>query len=270
MSKKFAYSDEEGKFLVKLARKSLTSYLKDGTTVSVPSDAPESLKKKSGVFVTLNIYSDKKENLDLRGCIGRPYPRQSLLTATIDSAIDSGINDYRFPNVRLKDLDNIVFEVTALTPPVEITAKTPEDRLNNIEIGIDGLILERNNAPPGYGGLFLPQVPVEWHWNKEEYLTHLCGKARMSSDMWRKVDQTNLYKFQGEIFHIAISARDLHRIGGHLHGCIRCHKFGHGAVFRDKLPILSIQVSGGLIGQKAGSLRTGHHIRQHELNGLKR
>ncbi len=201
MSKNFAYTDSEGEFLVKLARKSLTVYLEEKSHIPVPKEVPKILQNKSGIFVTLNIYEKGKEKLKLRGCIGRPYPSQPLVKATIDSAIDSGIHDPRFSNVKLSDLDKIVFEITALTPPVKIEANTPQERLDAVEIGIHGLIIERVNAPPGHGGLFLPQVPVEWHWNKEEYLTQLCGKARISGNMWREIERTNLYKFQGEIFH---------------------------------------------------------------------
>ena len=201
MSKNFAYSNSQGELLVKLARKSLTTYLQEGVNIPIPKDIPEILQKKSGIFVTLNVYEKGKEKLRLRGCIGRPYPSLPLVKATIDSAIDSGIHDPRFSHVKLSDLDKIVFEITALTPPVKIEANTPQGRIDAVEIGIHGLIIERTKALPGHGGLFLPQVPVEWHWNKEEYLTQLCGKAGIQGNMWKKIELTNLYKFRGEIFH---------------------------------------------------------------------
>lgn len=201
MNKNFAYTDNEGELLVKLARKSLTTYLTEGKNIPIPENIPESLKKKSGIFVTLNVYEKGKEKMKLRGCIGRPYPSLPLVKATIDSAIDSGIHDPRFSHVKLSDLDNIVFEITALTPPVKIEEETHQGRLDAVEIGIHGLIIERIGALPGHGGLFLPQVPVEWHWNKEEYLTQLCGKAGIPGNMWKEIERTNLYKFRGEIFH---------------------------------------------------------------------
>jgi uncharacterized protein (TIGR00296 family) len=195
----YAYSDAEGIYLVKLARRSLTEYLKSNKKIAIPNDAPEILKKNSGIFVTLQTFS-KKGDLDLRGCIGRPFPEDPLVVATIDSAIDAGTEDYRFGRVQLKELDNIIFEITALTPPEKIEAKDVQGRLDAIKIGRDGLLIRRKGSLPGHGGLFLPQVPIEWHWNKEEYLTELCGKARISPDMWKKVDQTELLKFRGEIF----------------------------------------------------------------------
>lgn len=196
----YVFSDEEGKYLVKLARRSLTEYLKNNKKIKIPEDAPQKLKMNAGIFVTLHIYSQKDPKLDLRGCIGRPYPEQTLLQAAIDSSIDSGINDWRFAQVSLNELDNILVEVTALTPPEKIEGNTPEDRLNAIEIGKDGLMIELKSAPKGRGGLFLPQVPVEWKWNKQQYLIELCGKAGLPGNFWKKTDRTNLYKFQGEIF----------------------------------------------------------------------
>ncbi|MHA1819052.1 MAG: TIGR00296 family protein [Promethearchaeota archaeon] len=200
MENKFIYSEEEGKFLVKLAREALTEYIKSGKRISVPKETPQKLLKKSGVFVTIKTFKENTENLPLRGCIGRPYPTYPLAEATIISAIDSGINDWRFRRVSAKELEDIVFEVTALTPPVEIHAKTLQERLDAIEIGRDGLICELKGAPKGQGGLFLPQVPVEWHWDKETYLKELCGKAGLPSSLWNDLEKIRLYKFQGEIF----------------------------------------------------------------------
>jgi uncharacterized protein (TIGR00296 family) len=194
----FAYTDAEGIFLVQLARKTLTTFIESKKKIDAPKDAPAKLKEKSGVFVTLHVYSKGKKRMDLRGCIGRPYPEQSLLQATIDSAIDAGIHDSRFPLVKSSELDNIIFEITALTPPELIKATTPQGRLDAVEIGRDGLIIEMKHSASG--GLFLPQVPIEWHWDVKTYLEELCGKARMAEDKWKKIDETNLYKFQGEIF----------------------------------------------------------------------
>mgnify|MGYP006306844655 FL=1 len=157
---RFIYSDEEGEYLVRLARKSLTYYLQNGSKLPVPEDAPEKLSQKSGVFVTLRVFSNKPR-MDLRGCIGRPSPKQMLLKGTIDAAIDSGLNDWRFNEVTLSELDNIVFEVTALTPPELITGDKPQKILDSIELGKDGLIIAMRNAPEDQGGLFLPQVPIK-------------------------------------------------------------------------------------------------------------
>ena len=77
---------------------------------------------------------------------------------------------------------------------------TTQARLDSIKIGRDGLIISIRGAPKGRGGLFLPQVPVEWNMSKEVYLTELCAKAGISSELWKDVKKTKLSKFKGEIF----------------------------------------------------------------------
>jgi uncharacterized protein (TIGR00296 family) len=198
MSENYAYTDEEGIFLVQLARKSMEMYVQKKQKIQVPIETPFKLRSNSGVFVTLNIYRPNAERFDLRGCIGRPYPQQPLVEAVIDAAIDSATRDPRFPSVNSVELNELIVEVTALTPPIEVKAKSLEERLEAIVIGRDGIIIQDRK---GFrGALFLPQVPVEWKWTKEEYFSRLCEKAGLPNHVWKDVHITKLMKFQGEIF----------------------------------------------------------------------
>ncbi|MCX8162706.1 MAG: AMMECR1 domain-containing protein, partial [Candidatus Bathyarchaeota archaeon] len=73
----YRYTDEEGSFIVKLARRSIEEYLSRGVVIDPPPDTPSKLYAKSGVFVTLNkLVGGVKE---LRGCIGFPYPTHPLV-----------------------------------------------------------------------------------------------------------------------------------------------------------------------------------------------
>lgn len=187
------YTDEEGVFLVKLARRTIDTYLRTGSKLSVPTDTPEKLREKSGVFVTLNTIRSGK--VELRGCIGRPYPSQPLGEATIDSAIDSAVNDPRFSPVRPDELDSILVELSVLTPPKRLDYDDPDELLSLIKIGRDGLIAIRGQMR----GLLLPQVPVEWGWDVKEFLEHTCSKAWLHKDAWRDL-KTEFWAFQAEIF----------------------------------------------------------------------
>lgn len=198
MSEQYAYTDEEGIFLVRLARKSMESFIKKKQKIQIPIDTPFKLRSNSGVFVTLNKYKPIREEFRLRGCIGRPYPQQPLVEAVIDAAIDSSTRDPRFSSVESAELEDLVVEVTALTPPVEVKASSTQERLDSITIGIDGIIIQDRKGIRG--ALFLPQVPVEQNWSKEEYFTHLCRKGGLPSQAWKDVHITKLLKFQGEIF----------------------------------------------------------------------
>jgi uncharacterized protein (TIGR00296 family) len=189
----FQLTLEEGRFLVKLARKAVEEYLKNGKMMEVPKDVSSKLMEKCGVFVTLNsFYQEKKE---LRGCIGFPYPTTPLTRAVIESAINSATQDPRFPPVSLGELNHIVFEVSVLTPPQLVKVQKPTDYPQKIKVGQDGLIVERSY----YKGLLLPQVPIEWNWEEEEFLCQCCMKAGLSPDSWL-LEGTKIYKFQAIIF----------------------------------------------------------------------
>lgn len=188
-----AYSDNDGNFLVKLARKTVDDYVTQKRKSEIPDDTPAHLREKSGVFVTLN--STIGNRVSLRGCIGRPYPSQPLVEAVIDSSVDSAVNDPRFPPVTPKELDTIIVDLSVLTPPKKIEYSKPEDLLNLVKVGRDGLIAGRGMRR----GLLLPQVPVDWKWNTLEYLEHTCNKAGLPLDAW-KDPETEFMSFQAEIF----------------------------------------------------------------------
>jgi len=189
----FQLTLEEGKFLVNLARNTVTTYLKTGKCPQVPNDISPKLKEPCGVFVTLN--SIQKGTKQLRGCIGLPYPTSPLVNAIIEAAVCAATRDPRFPPVDLQELDNIVFEVSVLTPPELVEVEKPTDYFSKIKVGRDGLILEQ-----GYHkGLLLPQVPVEWKWDVETFLCQTAIKAGLSADSWL-MKGTKIYRFEAIIF----------------------------------------------------------------------
>lgn len=192
----FELNLEEGQFLVRIARKAVGTYLKDGERPPVPKDVSSKLMKKCGVFVTLNsVRHGKKE---LRGCIGFPYPTAPLAHAVMESAVSSATQDPRFPSISLDELNYIVFEVSILTPPELVEVEKPTGYPTKIVVGKDGLIVER-----GYNkGLLLPQVPIEWSWDEEQFLCQCCIKAGLPPDCWL-LNGTKIYKFQAIIFEEA-------------------------------------------------------------------
>nr|KXH74066.1 MAG: hypothetical protein AM324_06080 [Candidatus Thorarchaeota archaeon SMTZ1-83] len=188
-----AYSDEEGTFLVRLARQTVDEYVRSETRPSIPVDASPNLVEKSGVFVTLNVVDGAHTRL--RGCIGRPYPTQPLIEATVDSAIDAAVNDPRFRPVSPEELDRIVVELSVLTPPSRLEYSGPDELLELVQVGRDGLIASRGMMR----GLLLPQVAVEYGWDTKTFLEHTCNKAGFHKDLWRDPG-TEFNAFQAEIF----------------------------------------------------------------------
>jgi uncharacterized protein (TIGR00296 family) len=188
-----AYSDDDGKFLVSIARNTVDEYVHHKNKLQSPEDTPNHLKAESGVFVTLNTLRD--DIASLRGCIGRPYPTQPLIEATIDSAVDAAVHDPRFPPVSPKELDSIIVEMSVLTPPKKLEYANPSELINLVKVGRDGLIVSRGM----WRGLLLPQVPVEWEWDVKKFIQHTCNKAGLPGDAWKEPD-TEFMAFQAEIF----------------------------------------------------------------------
>jgi len=189
MSKDTQLSDSDGAVLVKTARKAVTEFLSNGNRIKLESDIGEKFSFNSGVFVTLN-------NPDgLRGCIGFPMPEKKLSHAIIEGAIAAATEDPRFPSVKTNELNDIVFEVTVLTPPVEIDVSDSMEYLKKIKVGRDGLIIRHSFS----SGLLLPQVPVEYGWDVEEFLQHTCEKAGLARDTWKN-ESVKIEKFEGIIF----------------------------------------------------------------------
>ncbi|HMK54611.1 MAG TPA: TIGR00296 family protein [Methanobacteriaceae archaeon] len=180
---------EDGEFLLKLARDAIENYILNGQVLEVPEEVPEYLNENRGVFVTLH------EKGELRGCIGYPEPVKPLLDALIEVAIGAATGDPRFAPVNSHELDDIHVEVSVLTPPKLIEINKPVEYLDNIKLGEDGLIVE--NGP--FRGLLLPQVPLEWKWDLDEFLANTCMKAGMSPDCWLQ-EGVKIYSFQSQIF----------------------------------------------------------------------
>lgn len=181
-------SDEDGKDLVKMARSVVSAHIINNNKVS-DQTFKEKFSFKAGVFVTINDKSG------LRGCIGFPLAVKKLSDALTDAAISASTDDPRFPSITKNELNDLVFEVTVLSGTEEITTSSPDEIINEIKIGRDGLIIEKDFQ----SGLLLPQVPVEYNWNVKDFLDHTCHKAGLPNDSW-KDKTTKISKFQGVIF----------------------------------------------------------------------
>lgn len=179
----------QGAELVRLARIAVEKYLQESVIIKSEKHAPE----KAGVFVTVNYVTRSKEEY-LRGCIGFPLPEKPLYQGVVEAAVAAATEDPRFPPLDRQELNNIIFEVSVLTAPQQITVG-PADYGKEIEIGRDGLMLHWRFG----SGLLLPQVPVELKWNVEEYLANICYKAGAPPDVWLD-PSSKLYKFQAAIF----------------------------------------------------------------------
>ncbi len=180
---------EQGKKAVRYARNVIEESVKNKV---IPDEKLEDIfSDKHGAFVTINTYPDNS----LRGCIGIPLPVMTLKEAIAEGA-SSATHDPRFPHLAEYELDDIIIEVTILGVPNEIKVDESKEYLENIEIGRDGLIIEKGFCK----GLLLPQVPVEHKWDRKTFLSQTCMKAGLSPNSWHDKD-TKISKFTGQIFY---------------------------------------------------------------------
>ncbi len=63
-----------------------------------------------------------------------------------------------------------------------------------VEVGRHGLIVTFGHAR----GLLLPQVPLEWGWDREKFLSETCRKASLPPDAWKH--GARLEAFTAEVF----------------------------------------------------------------------
>ena len=137
---------------VKLARKTIETYVKTGQKISVPEDLPaEMTGRKAGVFVSLH-----KEG-QLRGCIGTIKGlRDSVANEIIENAISSSTRDTRFRPVRTDELDKLEYSVDVLGNA------EPVRSLKELDVKKYGVIVTQGPK----SGLLLPNLdgvdtPVE-------------------------------------------------------------------------------------------------------------
>jgi len=182
-------SDEDGKILVKLARKAIEEYVVNGRKYVPPEEIKSRFSEKAGVFVTINrVVGEERE---LRGCIGFPEAILPLYEAVIEAAIAAATEDPRFEPLKKSELDKILVEVSVLTPLELIKVDSPLQYPEKIKVGEDGLMLRWRWG----SGLLLPQVAVEYGWDAREFLENLCLKAGITPDSWLRKD-VKIYKFQ--------------------------------------------------------------------------
>jgi len=183
---------EEGKFLVRLAREAIRTFLTEKKLVSPPERTSQKLKLPGASFVTILALIGKKE--ELRGCIGYTKPIEPLVLNVIHAAIAAATQDPRFPPMKPYELSNSVIEVSVLSPP-ELLSGSGKSLLKQFMIGRDGLIVEEGF----YTGLLLPEVPVEYCWDEETFLSETCVKAGLDPGCWLR-EGVRVYRFRSKAF----------------------------------------------------------------------
>ena len=195
MSDNDKFSIEDGRLLIAFIRENIEYFLKNNRKMPIPPEIKTRFGEKYGAFVTLNSYNVSGN--PLRGCIGYIEPIYPLYDVIHKVSISSAVEDPRFPEVTIEEMDRIVIELSILTPPELLRVNKPKEYIEKIVIGRDGLIAERGERR----GLLLPQVPIDHdrNWDVETFLSHTCMKAWLPEDAWKNID-TKIYSFQAILF----------------------------------------------------------------------
>jgi len=173
-------SDRE--ILLKIARNSILSLFSIDTEEG-ETDYTGFLSDKLGAFVSLH-----NKNGALRGCLGQITSETPLYRLVKQLAKSAASKDYRFSPVKQEELDEIIIEISVLSPLKRLYS------LCEIEKGIHGIYIKNGKQ----SGTFLPQVILETNWDVETFVSKCSkDKAGLGPDGWKDAE---LYVYTAEVF----------------------------------------------------------------------
>jgi AmmeMemoRadiSam system protein A len=180
-------TDEEGRFLLDLARRTIEDAL--GLAPEEPA-RPDlqtaALASHRGVFVTLKMADQ------LRGCIGSLEADRPLVDNVRANARNAAFHDPRFAPLTVDEWPQVQIELSVLSTPRKLAYPSAEALPEHLTPRVDGVVIRK-----GYSSAtFLPQV-----WKQlprpQDFLAHLCLKAGLSASAWRKGDlEVETYQVQ--------------------------------------------------------------------------
>ena len=136
-------------------------------------DASPLLSPWRATFVTLT------ENERLRGCIGSLEPRRPLIEDALANTVQAAFADPRFPPLKESELGGLRLDVSILSHPRPLPARSETELADALEPDRDGLILTRGKRR----ALFLPSV---WRSvpDAPAFVRHLMAKAGFEPNRW--------------------------------------------------------------------------------------
>ncbi|MDR1727584.1 MAG: AmmeMemoRadiSam system protein A [Acidobacteriota bacterium] len=183
--------DVEKSILLDLARRTLEGYFASRSLPGLP--APEELRmlpgggaglrERKGAFVSLH------KDGDLRGCIGLIESDQELYLTVRRCVLSAALEDPRFPPVTRDEVPGLALEISVLGPLVRVKS------VEEVQVGRHGIYMVHGVNR----GLLLPQVAVEYGWDRREFLEQTCRKSGLPKYAWDSPD-SEFYVFEAEVF----------------------------------------------------------------------
>jgi AmmeMemoRadiSam system protein A len=174
-------SESERRAALQLAR---TAVVEAVSHRKLPETFPREgiFAERRGVFVTLHVRHR------LQGCIGVIEATEPLGEAILRCAASAALEDPRFAPMKPEQLGDLSIEISLLSPMEPIAP-------DSIEVGRHGLFIRLH----AQRGLLLPQVAIEHHLTREQFLEETCRKAGLLREAWRD-PEARLFGFTCEVF----------------------------------------------------------------------
>ena len=177
---------DDGARAVELAREAVESYVLHGQREQ-PGSMRDAFYARTGAFVRLQSTRGRGR---MRGCAGSYQGSDQLGHAIVDAAIKAASADTGGSEVERKELDSITVSA-CIVSGVTLTA----DPVVDLELGRHGVAID--NA--GNHGWLYPTIPVENGWSKQQFLSRVCRKAKLSPTAWQD-DGTMVTLIDGQVF----------------------------------------------------------------------
>lgn len=174
-------SAKEKQLLLEIAREAIVSFVQNGAI-------PEREVNNSNLLVQQGCFVCIKVNGMLRGCIGNFISDKPLYRLVQEMAVSAATRDPRFYPMKKDDLKDFDVEISVLSPLHKISS------VEEIEVGVHGLYLEKNFSR----GVLLPQVALEYGWDRDTFLSQTSIKAGLGKDDWQ--EGTDIYTFSALVF----------------------------------------------------------------------
>jgi AmmeMemoRadiSam system protein A len=174
--------------LLDIAERAIVAGLRNvRPTVPALHELPHALRRPAGTFVTLNVRGE------LNGCIGSIESDEPLGVSVGRHAWSAAFTDPRLPALRWVDFDHLDIEISILSPLAPIAAPSRDDLLDQLEPGVDGLLI----AAGSRRAVFLPSVWEQLP-SAATFLDHLFRKAGLPLDWWP--DDLRAFTFTADMF----------------------------------------------------------------------
>lgn len=179
----FSLTQPDKNALLEIARNSVETAVTKQKLYECKVPRSDALTLERGAFVTLTRKGE------LRGCIGFVAPTEPLYLTVRDVAMMAAMRDTRFPPVTSKELADLEYEISVLSPMRHVLD------VREIRVGRDGLLIR--NGPQE--GLLLPQVAAEQGWDLLTFLEEVCLKAGLPKHAWQN-PASDLFRFTALVF----------------------------------------------------------------------